>query len=78
MDTLDITDWKQTGWELKIEIDKAVASTQSVIIQPLPNKIIMTKAQYDMLQHDPEMIGAYKSNEHLYKTTHNLMDVIIK
>lgn len=77
-DILDITPWKQKGWELKVEIENAVASTQSIIIQPLPNILIMTKAQYDDLQHDPEMIGAYQSTQHLYLTPHNVMDVVIK
>lgn len=76
IDILDIRDWKQTGMELKTEISNAVAATQSVVIQPLPNKLIMTQAQYDMLESDPDLVGV-EPKERIYITPHNAMDVII-
>jgi len=76
--TIDIRDWKQTGDELKREIDEAVKSTQSVVIRPLPNKLVMTGPQYDMLQADPEMRGFWTSQERVYITPYNAMDVVIQ
>jgi hypothetical protein len=76
-DTIDITDWKMKDDELKLEILKAVRSTQSLVIQPLPNRLVMTKSQYDMLQPDPDLRGIYPK-EQIYYTPDNAMDVIIK
>lgn len=77
--TIDITDWKQNTLEtLAKAIEDAVADTQRVVIRELPNRLVMTPAQYDILQEDPMMQKFYKSNEHVYVTKHNAMDVIIR
>lgn len=74
-DELDITHWRQKGADLHTEIVNAVKSTQSVIIQPLPNILTMTQAQYDsllLLKNMPEM---YQSKERFYYTPLNVMEV---
>jgi hypothetical protein len=76
--TIDIRDWKQQHADLKTEIVNAVKSTQSVVVRPLPDKLVMTPIQYDMLQQDPEMQGMYESNQHVYVTSENAMEVIIQ
>lgn len=77
--TIDITNWKEKTLEtLSKAIENAVWDTQRIVIRELPNKLIMTPAQYDILQEDPMMQKFYKSNEHVYVTKHNAMDVIIK
>jgi hypothetical protein len=78
MDTLDVTGFKESGVALKKAIQRAAKDTQSVIIQPYPHIIRMTKDQFDILQHDPEMRGMYQSNEHLYWTPDCIMEVQIK
>lgn len=78
MDILDIRDWKQTGEALKTEIGNAVKATQSIIIQPLPNKLVMTRTQYEDLEQDPEMRSFQGSVERIFITPHNAMDVIVK
>lgn len=77
-DTLDIRDWPQQGDALKLEIANAVASTQSVIIRELPNKLIMSQAQYQQLEHDPDLKSFPGSVDRIYVTPHNAMDVIVK
>ena len=77
-DNLDITNFKQEGEALKIEIAHAVKSTQSVLVQPYPSFITMTVKQYQDLQHDPEMKQMYNSKDHMYATPYNVMEVVIK
>lgn len=78
MITLDITDWKQKDDDLRREIVNAVLSTQAVLVQPLPDQLVMTKAQFDMLDTDPRMQAMYQSTERLYVTPHNAMEVVVK
>lgn len=75
-DTLDIRDFKEKDDELKIAIAQAVRDTQRLVIQPLPSKIIMTYAQFDMLQPDPDLRGLYPK-EQIYMTPDNVMEVTI-
>jgi len=77
-DYIDITPLKETGQALKQAIFNAVKDTQGVILAPLPNVLIMTKAQYDELDPDPEMQKAYKSKDRIYITPLNAMDVVVK
>lgn len=78
MDTLDITDWKEKGIDLKRAIGRAVEETQTGFLRPLPSILKMTTDQYDMLQHDPDMQQMYQSKDHLYVTPWNVMEVLIK
>lgn len=78
MDTLDIRDFKETGAELVTAISNAVAGTQRVIIQRLPDKIVMTRVQYEQLEHDPDMQAFDGRTERIFLTPHNAMDVIVK
>lgn len=75
---LDIRDFPQKGEALKEEITKAVASTQSVIIRTLPNKLVMTRAQYESLEHDPDLKSFEGTVDRVFVTKHNAMDVVIK
>lgn len=76
--TIDIRDWRQTGQELKTAIWQAVKDTQLFVVRPLPNELVMTGDQYDMLQDDPEMQGMWQSQQRVYVTPDNAMDVIIQ
>lgn len=75
--TLDIRDLTETGLELKTAIANAVADTQRYIIRTLPDKLIMTQVQYDILEDDPDLVGTIP-NERIYITPHNAMDCIIR
>lgn len=76
--TLDITSFREKNKQkLMEEIEGAVNDTQRVIIRPYPSIIQMTKRQYKILQHDPSMMHAHQSNEHLYRTKYNVMEVEI-
>lgn len=78
MTELDIRDFKERGYELKIAIANAVQDTQRVIIRTLPDVIIMTKKQFKMLRNDEEMQHTTDYKEHLYLTPHNAMEVVVK
>lgn len=78
-DNLDIRHLKQRDKHaLMKQIAEMVKDTQRYLIRELPNTITMTTKQYDLLQNDPNMLGAYDSNEHLFVTPHNAMEVVIK
>lgn len=82
--TLDITDWKQHGQALHEAIDSAVSDTQAWILQPLPNHLVMTQAQFldlDKLSgnmqemHDYDEFGRLTSStDRLYVTSKNVME----
>lgn len=79
MDTLDITPLKETGLALKQAILNAVKDTQSaVLLTPLPNKLVMTAKQFAELDPLGGMQMAYQSEERIYMTPLNAMDVVIK
>lgn len=77
-EVLDITDLRETGPELRKKIVEAVRDTQSVIITTLPNVLLMTVAQYQDLDPYGDMVGAYNSQQRLYKTEYNVMDIVVK
>lgn len=78
-DNLDIRHVKtRDKHALMKEIASMVKDTQRYIIRELPNVITMTPKQFDILQNDVNMLGAYNSNEHLFITPHNVMEVVIK
>lgn len=77
-DLIDITDLKETGEALKQAIFNAVKDTQGILLAPLPNVLLMTKAQYDDLDPNPEMVKAYKSKDRIYVTPLNAMDIVVK
>lgn len=83
--SLDITDWKQKGLELKKEILNAVKDTQRAVIRAYPNKLKMTLKQYKDLMNRPEMISQEHDGQefYLYRTiskgkTLNVMEVEIE
>lgn len=78
MDTVDITNLQLHGKELTDQIHQAVKDTQRYIIRPLPNKLVMRPDQFDELQHDPDMLGDYEPENHVFLTPMNAMDVVIK
>lgn len=65
--------------QLQRDIVEAVSATQSpLLVVPLPNILILTRAQFDLLQDDPDMLGTYGSaDQRLYITPLNAMDVRI-
>lgn len=74
---LDITDCKLKGADLRKEIADRVKDTQRVLITTLPDTLLLTQEQYDILEHDPEMVGGYGSNSRVYITPYNAMDLQI-
>lgn len=78
MRQLDITPLKEKGDELKKMIIEGVKDTQRIIIQELPSELLMTKEQFNDLQSDPMMQNMFQSNEYLYQTPLNVMEVVVK
>ena len=76
--TLDITNLKETGADLIAAILQGVKDTQRTIIQDLPNELLITKAQFNMLQTQPEMYDMFASGEYFYRTPRNVMEVVVK
>lgn len=76
-DVLDIKDWQQEGDDLKAAIYEAVKKTQVPIMLPLPNQLVMTAKQFDMLKSDDDMSGAWSTKEQIWRTDYNCMDIIV-
>lgn len=79
-DNLDIRSLKiRDRQELMMEITNMVKDTQRYIVRELPNTITMTRKQFNILDGDAAMLGTTNDNsEHLFRTPHNVMEVIIK
>lgn len=84
---LDIRSFKVKGktkeeraTALAKEIEEAVKDTQRVIIRALPDKIIMSRTQYNLLSGQSELTTQeYDGQEfYLYRTKRNIMEVIIE
>lgn len=78
MKTLDITEFREKGRELFEAIEKAVGDTQRVLIQDLPNEILMTNTQFDDLNSLSGFTQMYKSKDRLFQTRYNVMEVRVK
>lgn len=82
--TLDISDLKERGEALREAIFNAVKDTQSIVVKPLPNVLVMTKDQFDDQLPFDEMVvpdgvvDRYKPKDHLWITPINAMDVVVK
>lgn len=79
---LDIRELKQTGPALHREIEDMVSQTQAIIERPLPDEIIMTKAQFDDLVriNMPRMADTsqVETEDRMYITRGNIMEVKVK
>jgi|SRR5688572_11474833 len=76
MSTLDITKFKQRGKALMEVINKEVkATTSRYIYTPVPDSIRMTQAQYDDLMKIASMPNMFHSEDRLYRTPYNVMEV---
>lgn len=75
---IDITPLRETGDELRKAINNAVYDMTSTVFNPnnVPNQIIMTQEQYDDL--NPDMDVLYESNDRIYVTPTNAMEVVVK
>lgn len=79
LNTLDITPLKEKGLALHKAIEQAVKDqTSGTLYIPLPSEILMTQAQYDNLIKLANMHDMYASNQQLYKTKYNVMEVKVK
>lgn len=74
-DTLDIRKVKKHGRDLHDEIKHMVKDTQNLIIQPYPNKLVMTPEQYEELKPPGE---EYQDDTFIFHTPYNAMDVIVE
>lgn len=76
-DILDIRHFRETGPDLMQRITESVAATQSpLLVIPLPNILVLTRAQFDDLQTDLDRIGDYESaRQMLFITPLNAMDI---
>lgn len=79
-DTIDVTELKETDPEkLKAAIWQAVKDTQAWVVTTLPDKLIMTKAQFLLLDDQDEMRQFWtNTKERLWVTPDNAMDIIVK
>lgn len=77
VDTVDITDCKETGAELAEIIHQAVKDTQRVIIQDLPFMLRMTSAQFEMLKNDPDYSPQEMNGIAIWITPDNVMEIHI-
>lgn len=79
-DEIDITSWdiKRTTKPLDFgnQITQAVKDTQLFIVRPYPNKLKMTKKQYNFLNgrqtHQPLVF-----DNRIFRTKYNVMDIEI-
>lgn len=86
MNQLDITSFKMyTKNTLAAAIEEAVKIWQSNTIEiPLPDVLLMTDKQYQILRPDMktgdtlDVDELKKANEQLYRTPYNIMEVRIK
>lgn len=77
MKILDITGFKENTLEsLHQAIVHAVKDSQRVLIQEHYSELLMTQAQYDLLQPDMDLM--YRSDTYLYRTPLNIMEVRVK
>lgn len=76
--TIDATDFKETGVKLMEAIEKAVGDTQRLIIQPLPDQLQLTPAQYDELSTLAGFIPTADRKKRIYLTKYNAMEVEVK
>lgn len=76
MTTLDITKWIQTRDSLKTKIDEEIARrSKSKLLGIMPDEILMTQEQYDDLMKIADMPNMYHSDDRMYVTKHNVMEV---
>lgn len=75
MKELDITSFKETGMKLAEAIEKAVKDTQTPILTPLPDEIRMTQAQFKDLAKLSGMQHLHQSNDRMWVTSMNVMEV---
>jgi hypothetical protein len=82
--TLDVSDLSERDDTLRLAIFNAVKDTQSVVIKPLPNVLVMNKEQFDNQLLADEMVAPdgytdpYKPKDHLWITPLNAMDIVVK
>lgn len=76
--TLDISSWKQKGQELHERIVKEIKPlATSKLLTPIPDRIRMSEAQYDDLGKLFNMETFYHTDDKLYTTPYNVMDVVV-
>lgn len=77
---LDITKYEELSKDdLKARIVRDVENTQSTAIEiPLPDLLLIRHDQYDLLQEDPDLFGAYESEQYMYRTPLNVMELRVK
>lgn len=74
--TLDITDRKEKGQELhNIIVLEAKRASESKLYIPIPNLLLMSADQYDDLNNLSGLQEMYHSDEKMYVTPYNVMEV---
>jgi hypothetical protein len=77
MTSLDVTDCRLRGDALRVEIVNRVKDTQRLVLQPLPDMLILSRDQYEDLEHDASMLSTSDSKDRLYNTGMNVMELKI-
>lgn len=77
MTKLDVTDCKLKGTALQVEIVNRVKDTQRLLMSPLPDILILSRDQYEDLEHDASMLSTQDSKDRLYNTGLNVMEIKI-
>lgn len=73
---LDIAGAKQRGAELYKFIENEVAHTQSIVVQQLPNVLIMDIEQFN---DQAKLFNIIETEDvTLYKTQYNIMEIEVK
>ena len=73
---LDITSYKEKGQELHDRIVKDVKSVaKSKLVLPIPDLLKMTQSQYDELSLLSGMYDVYYTEDKLYRTPYNVMEI---
>lgn len=81
---LDIRDFKEKGDDLRKVILDAVEDTQRVLVRPYPDRLVLTKDQYNELARTDGMSKMYDPIQSIgqeffmYQTKHNVMEIEIR
>lgn len=77
--TLDVTDRKEKGIGLhNIIVKEAKRASQSSLSIPIPNVLLLTQKQYDDLNNLSKLENMYHSEDKLYVTPYNVMEVRVQ
>jgi hypothetical protein len=79
MNTLDITSWQDKNEHLQEKILKHIKGLhKTLLIMPMPDELLLTQSQFDQLAKLSNMGTMYHSNDRMFFTDWNVMEVKVK